>query len=141
LSGVPYSFNSASLNAITRSADLSGRFNGELGNSRDASVDADGTKSMLPKSVAHALRRRNSLRTAIQLWGMGRSCYAFRDSTAHSTKKEETGGTATLSSPSHISQVHRLHCAQKESNLEATLLISPSQLPPFSFRDATKSWP
>ena len=92
----------------------SGGFNGELGNSRDASVDADGTKSMLPKSVAHALRRRNSLRTAIRLWGMGRSCYGFRDGTAHSTQKEETGGTATLSSPSHISQVHRLNCAQKE---------------------------
>jgi len=27
----------------------SGRFNGELGNSRDAGVDADGTKSRLPK--------------------------------------------------------------------------------------------
>jgi len=42
-------------------------FNGEFGNSRDASVHADGAKSRFPKRVARALRRRNSLRMATQL--------------------------------------------------------------------------
>ncbi len=82
-------------------------FNGELGNSHDASVDADGTKSRLPKLVARASRRRNSLRTAIQLWGVARSCYGFRDCTEHPMQKEETDGTGPLRSPSHVPQVHR----------------------------------
>jgi hypothetical protein len=34
--------------------------NGECGNSRDASVHADGAKSRLPKRGAFALQRRNS---------------------------------------------------------------------------------
>ena len=91
--------------------------------------------------MARAWRRRNSLRTAIQLWGVARSCYGFRDCTAHPTQKEEAGGTAPLSSPSHIPQVHRRNSAQTEQSAETTLLISPSQLPPISFRGATKCWP
>jgi hypothetical protein len=104
--------------------------NGEFGNIRDASVHADGTKSKLPKRVARALRRRNSLRAAIQLWGVVRSCYGFRDRTEHPTPKDETGGTAPLSSPSHISQVHRRHSAHTEQSAEITFLTSPSQFPP-----------
>jgi hypothetical protein len=91
--------------------------------------------------VARALRRRNSLRTAIQLWGVARSCYGFRDCTAHPTQKEETSGTAPLSSPSHIPQVHRRNSAHTEQSAETTFLTSPSQFPPISFRGATKCWP
>lgn len=104
--------------------------NGEFGNTRDASVHGDGTKSRWPKRVAHALRRRNSLRMAIQLWGMARSCSGFRDCTAHPMQKEETGGTAPLSSPSHIPRVHRQNSAHTEQSAETTFLTSPSQLPP-----------
>jgi hypothetical protein len=43
-------------------------FNGEFGNSRDASVHADGAKSRFSKRVARALWRGNSLRMAIQIW-------------------------------------------------------------------------
>jgi hypothetical protein len=121
--------------------DLSVALNGEFGNTRDASVHADGTKSRLPKRVARALRRRNSLRTAIQLWGVVRSCYGFRDCTAHPTQKEQTSGTAPLSSPSHIPQVHRRNSAHTEQSAETTFLTSPSQFPPISFRGATKYWP
>jgi hypothetical protein len=118
--------------------------NGEFGNTRDASVHADGTKSRLPKRVAPALRRRNSLRTAIQLWGMARSCYGFRDCTAHPTQEEETGGTAPLSSPSQILQVHRRNSAHTEQSAETAFLISLisfSLRSPISFRGATKCWP
>ena len=87
------------------------------------------------------MRRRNSLRMAIQLWGVARSCHGYRDCTAHPTQKEETGGTAPLSSPSHIPQVHRRNSAHTEQSSETTLLASPSQLPPISFRGATKCWP
>src|SRR6266702_4786962 len=51
-------------------------FNGEFGNSRDASVHADGAKSRCPKRVAGALRRRNSLHMAIQI-GV-RACPRYR---------------------------------------------------------------
>src|SRR5262249_47547364 len=46
--------------------------NGEFGSSGDASVHADGAKSRFPKRMACALRQRNSLRVAIQIWGGAR---------------------------------------------------------------------
>ena len=73
--------------------------NGEFGNTHDASVHGSGTKSRWPKRVARALRRRNSSRTAIQLWEVARSCYGFRDCTAHPTQKDGTDGTAPPGSP------------------------------------------
>ena len=69
--------------------------NGEYGNDRDASVHADGAKSRLLKRAACTLRRRNSLRMAIQLWDKARSCYGFPDCTAHPTQKEEADGTGS----------------------------------------------
>ena len=39
-------------------------FNGEFGNSRDASAYADGAKSKFPKRAARTLRLTNSLRMA-----------------------------------------------------------------------------
>jgi len=41
--------------------------NGEFGNSRDASVHADGAKSKFPKRVAHTLLLTKSLRMATQI--------------------------------------------------------------------------
>ncbi len=128
----PAFFRLSAIRLPTREAICRVALNGEFGNTRDASVHADGTKSRLPKRVARALRRRNPLRTAIELWGAARSCYGFRDCTAHPTQKEETGGTAPLSSPSHIPQVQ---------SAEKAFLTFPSQLPPISFRCATKCWP
>jgi hypothetical protein len=134
-------FRLSAIRLPTRQPICQVALNGEFGNTRDASVHADGTKSRLPKRVARALRRRNSLRKAIQLWGVARSCYGFRDCTAHPTQKEETGGTAPLSSPSHIPQVHRRNSAHTEQSAETTFLTSPSQFPPILFRGATKCWP
>ena len=103
--------------------------NGEFGNSRDASVHEDGAKSRLPKRVAPALGRRNSLCTAIQLWRVARSCYGFGDCTTHPTQKEETRGTAPLTSPAHIPQVHRRYSAHTEQSAETTFLTSPFTTP------------
>jgi hypothetical protein len=72
-------------------------FNGEFGNSRDASVHADGAKSKFPKRVARALRRRNSLHMAMQIGGGGvGACPGcrFRDCGLHSAQTEQDGGTA-----------------------------------------------
>src|SRR5947207_10972068 len=63
-------------------------FNGEFGNSRDASVHADGAKSKFPKRVARALRRRNSLRVATQIGGGACLCFRFRDCGPHSAQTE-----------------------------------------------------
>src|SRR5947207_14894898 len=65
-------------------------FNGEFGNSRDASVHADGAKSRCPKRVARALRRRNSLHMAIQIWGRDRPRYRFGDRGTPSTPTQHT---------------------------------------------------
>jgi hypothetical protein len=73
-------------------------FNGEFGNSRDASVHADGAKATFPKRVARALRRRNSLRMAIQIWDGARPYYRFRDYGPHSAQTEQGGETASLTS-------------------------------------------
>src|SRR3982751_318567 len=99
---------------------------GEFGNTRDASVRGDGTKSRWPKRVARALRRRNSLRMAIQLWRGDRSCYGFRDCTAHPTQKEETDATAPLGSPSPIPPVQRRNSAHTEQRAGTAFLTSPS---------------
>jgi len=69
-------------------------FNGEFGNSGDASVHADGAKSRFPKRVARALRQRNSLRVAMQVWG-GPRC-RFHDCGPHSAQTERSGETALL---------------------------------------------
>ena len=90
-------------------------FNGEFGNSRDASVHADDAKSRCPKRVAGALRRRNSLHMAIQIWVRACPRYRFGDCGPHSAQTEQGGETASL--------------------------ISLSQRPPISFRGATKCWP
>src|SRR5438876_8335954 len=82
------------------------QLNGEFGNSRDASVHADGAKSRFPKRVARALRRRNSLRMAIQIWGAACPCYRFRDCGPHSAQTEQSGETALLISLSQHSQFH-----------------------------------
>jgi hypothetical protein len=81
-------------------------FNGEFGNSRDASVHADGAKSRFPKRVARALRRRNSLRMAIQIGGRACPCYRFRDCGPHSAQTEQSRETASLISLSQPSQFH-----------------------------------
>src|SRR5437588_1329990 len=78
---------------------------------------------------------------AIQLWWVARSCYGFRDSTAHPTQKEESGGTAPLSFPSRVLQVHRRNSAHREQSAETAFLTSPSQLLPILFRGAIKYWP
>src|SRR5437899_12728009 len=64
------------------------QLNGEFGNSRDASVHADGAKSKFPKRVARALRRRNSLRVATQIGGGACLCFHFRDCGPHSAQTE-----------------------------------------------------
>ena len=76
--------------------------NGECGNSRDASVHADAAKSRFPKWVALALRRRNSSRTATEVWRAAWPRYYLRDRTAHPTQKQEAGETAFLTSPSQF---------------------------------------
>jgi hypothetical protein len=59
---------------LSAATDCQVALNDEFGNTRDASVRADGTKSRLPKRAARALRRKNLLSTAIQIWGVARSC-------------------------------------------------------------------
>ena len=93
----------------------------------------DDTKPRWPKQVAQALQQRSSLRTAIRLWGVARSCYGFSDCTAHPTRKEETGGTTLLNSPSQIPQLHRRNSAHKKQSAEIAFLTSPSQLLQFNF--------
>src|SRR5947207_3601576 len=73
-------------------------FNGEFGNSGDASAHADGAKSRCPKRVARALRRRNSLYMASQIWGGARPRYRFGDRGPHSAQTEQSGETASLTS-------------------------------------------
>jgi hypothetical protein len=73
-------------------------FNGEFGNSGDASVHADGAKSRFPKRVARALRERNSLRVAMQVWGGACPCCRFHDCGPHSAQTERSGETASLTS-------------------------------------------
>jgi hypothetical protein len=79
--------------------------NGESGNSRDASVYADGTKSKFPKRVARTFRLTNSLRMATQIWGGAGPCYRFRDYGPHSAQTEQRGETASLTSPLQLSQI------------------------------------
>jgi len=74
------------------------QLNREFGNSRDASVHADGAKSRFPKRVARALRRRNPLHMAIQIWGGACPCYHFGDCGPHSAQAEQSGETASLTS-------------------------------------------
>ena len=82
-------------NRLWRDLSLGKRqLNGEFGNSRDASVHADGAKSRFPKRVARALRRRNSLRVAMQIWGGARYCCRFRGCGPHSAQTEQGGETA-----------------------------------------------
>jgi len=71
------------------------QLNGELGNSRDASVHADDAKSRFPRRVATALRRRNSLRMAMQIGGRARPCYRFRDCGPNSAQAEQSGETVS----------------------------------------------
>jgi len=76
-------------------------FNGEFGNSRDASVHADGAKSRFPQRVARALRRRNSLRVAMQIGGGGvGACPGcrFRGCGPHFAQTEQGDETASLTS-------------------------------------------
>src|SRR5438309_11511012 len=79
----------------TRQPICQAAFSGEFGNSRDASGQADGAKSRFPKRVARALRLRNSLHVAIQVWREAWRRDCLRDRTAHPTQKEETGGTVS----------------------------------------------
>jgi hypothetical protein len=76
--------------------------NGVFGNTHGASVHIDGTKSRWPKLVTCALRRRNSLRMAIQVWPEAWPRYCLRARTAHPTQKQETVETASLTSPSQL---------------------------------------
>jgi hypothetical protein len=71
------------------------QLNGEFGNSRDASVHADDAKSRFPKRVATALRRRNSLRMAMQIGARARPCYRFRDCGPNSAQAEQNGETVS----------------------------------------------
>jgi hypothetical protein len=73
-------------------------FNGEFGNSRDASVHADGAKSRCPKRVAGTLRRRNSLHMAMQIGVRACPRYRFHDCGPHSAQTEQGGQTALLTS-------------------------------------------
>ena len=94
--------------------------NDEFGNSRDASVHADGAKSRFPK---RALRLRNSLRMATQIYG------------PHSAETEQRGETGSLTSPSQLSQIYRPHSVQTERG-ETASLISLSRRSNFiSWRD------
>ena len=81
-------------------------FNGEFGNSGDASVHADAAKSKFPKRVARALRGRNSLRMATQLRGRACPCYRFCDCGPHSAETDQSGETVSLISLSLRSQFH-----------------------------------
>jgi hypothetical protein len=81
-------------------------FNGEFGNSGDASVHADGAKSKFQKRVARALRLRNSLSMATQIWCGVRHCDRFRDYGPHSAQTEQRGETVLLIAPSRRSQFH-----------------------------------
>ncbi len=87
--------------------------------------------------MARALRLRNSLHVAIQVWrgAWHRDC--LRDRTAHPTQKEETGGTVSLSSPSQLPRIHRHNSAHTEQSAEKAFLTFPSQFSPkvISWRD------
>jgi hypothetical protein len=87
--------------------------------------------------VARALRLRNSLRVAIQVWrgAWRRDC--LRDRTAHPRQKEETGGTISVSSPSQLPRIHRHNSAHTEQSAETAFLTFPSQFSPkvISWRD------
>ena len=118
----------------TRQSICQAALNRGFGNTRDASVHADGAKSRFPKRVACALRGRNSSRVAIQVWRGAWRRYCLRERTAHPTQKEETGETASLTSPSRLPQIHRRHSAHTEQTAETAALTSPSQfLPQFHF--------
>ena len=122
--------------AVRRQPICQAAFNGESGNNGDASVHADGAKSRCPKRVAGALRRRNSLRTAIQTWGGVCPGYQYRDCCPHSAHTEQSGETAPLTFPSQLSQIYRPNSAQREQSGETALLISLSQR--FRFRFVTR---
>ncbi len=78
-------------------------FNGEFGNSRDATVHADVAKSKFPKRVARALRLRSSLSMATQIWCGVRHCDRFREYGPHSAQTEQRGETVLLIAPSRRS--------------------------------------
>src|SRR5262249_58495847 len=85
-------------------------------------------KSRFPKRMACALRQRNSLRVAIQIWGGARPCYRFRDcGRPHSAQREQSGGTASLISPSQHSQIYLPSSAQTEQSGGTVSPNSPSQ--------------
>jgi hypothetical protein len=84
-------------------------FNGESGNSGDASVHADGAKSRFPKRVARALRQRNSLRVAMQVWGGACPCCRFHDCGPHFVQTERSGETASLISLIALSLRSQFH--------------------------------
>jgi hypothetical protein len=74
-------------------------FNGEFGNSRDASLHADGAKSRFPKRVARALRRSNSLGMASQIFAEARHSY---NCGPNSPQTEQSGEAALLISLSQL---------------------------------------
>jgi hypothetical protein len=113
--------------AVRRQPICQAAFNGKSGNNGDASVHADGAKSRCLKRVDGALRRRNSLHTAIQTWGGVCPGYQYRDCCPHSAHTEQSGETAPLTFPSQLSQIYRPNSAQREQSGETALLISLSQ--------------
>jgi hypothetical protein len=108
-------------------------FKGESRNSGDAIVQSDVAKSRCPKRVARALRRRNSLHMAIQIWGRTRPRYRFGDRGPHSAQTEQSGETASLTSLWQLCQIDRPNAAQKEQSDETPLLISLSLRSQFHF--------
>ena len=75
-------------------------FNDACGNTRGASMHADGAKSRLPKRLACASQSRNSLRMAIQPWAGVHNCYRSRDCGPYSAQTQQSGTTPLITSPS-----------------------------------------
>jgi hypothetical protein len=69
----------------------------------------------------------------MQVWGGARPCCRFHDCGPHSAQTEQSGETASLTSPSQLSQVYRPHSAQTEQSGETALAISLSQRFQFHF--------
>jgi hypothetical protein len=73
-----------------RVIDSSGRFNAELGSSRDANVCDDGAKPKIPGRWARALGWTNSSRMAIQIEVENRPDYRIRDWRRYSAQTEQS---------------------------------------------------
>src|SRR5262249_1137667 len=115
-------------------------FNGESGNSRDASVHADGAKSRFPKRMVSALPQRNSLRVAMQIGAEGGGacpCRPFPECCPHFWQPEHNGETASSTFLWQFCQTYCSNSGQTEPNGETALLISLSQRSPnfISWRD------